>query len=165
MKEKKMKKIFLVLFTVLSSGLFAQGAGQGSADSKDFVYTPRRYNAIAATGDSLISGVLAIATTADTTRPIVLAGWNQVHLILSQATGTAGTLNVKYQGSTDGVNFGTNLITVDSLTWSAATAKKSFDLTSKCGGFYAVRLVITGTASGTTYTGVNTYSASVRKKK
>lgn len=134
-------------------------AQQGSDNN----YIIRRYNAIAATGDSLISGLIANISTADTTQPVVLAGWGQVHLVLKQATGTAGGLIVKYQGSTDGVNFGTNLITLDSLNWSAATAMKSFDLSSKCGGFYAIRLVIVG-STGPAFTGINTYTAYIRKK-
>lgn len=161
-----MKNILLIVFAflTLSVDALAQGAGQGSPNEKDFTYIPRRYNAIAATGDSLISGVIANISTADTTRPVILAGWSQVHLVLSQATGTQGGLIVKYQGSTDGVSFGTNLITLDSLNWTAATAKKSFDLTEKCGGFYAVRLVIVG-STGPAFTGTNTYSALIRKKK
>lgn len=159
-----MKKYLLVLFVALISEVFAQSVGGGSAQKQDFTYTPRRYNAVAATGDSLISGKIMAAATIDTTQPVVLAGWSQVHVVISQATGTAGTINVKYQGSTDGVNFGTNVITIDSLTWSAATAKKSFNIMEKCGGFYAVRLIFAGTPTGTTYTGTNTYSALIRKK-
>jgi hypothetical protein len=160
-----MKKILLFVLVLLSGyELFAQNIGQGQPINKDFTYIPRRYNAISATGDSLISGVLANISTTDTTRGIVLAGWSQVHLILSQATGTQGGLIVKYQGSTDGVNYGTNLITLDSLNWTAATAKKSFNLSDKCGGFYSVRLVIVG-STGPAFTGINTYSAQIRKKQ
>lgn len=157
-----MKNILLfVLFLTLVVDLTAQGKkGPGEGE----YYTPRRYNAIAATGDSLISGKIANISTADTTRPVVLAGWSQVHLYLKQATGTQGGLVVKYQASDDGVTFGTNLITVDSLNWTAATAHKSIDLSSKCGGAYAVRLVIVG-STGPAFTGTNTYSAAIRKKR
>lgn len=157
-----MKNIFLfVLFLTLAVEGLAQGK-KGTGEGE--VYIPRQYNAIAATGDSLFSSLIADINTADTSRPVILQGWSQVHLVLSQATGTAGGLIVKFQGSNDGVNFGTNLITLDSLNWTAATALKSFDLSSKCGGFYAVRFVING-STGPAFTGTNRYSAIIRKKK
>ncbi len=158
-----MKKYLLVAILVMTSGLFAQGAGQGAPQKKDFTYIPRQYNAIAATGDSLFTDLIANINTLDTSRGIVLDGWSQVHLVLTAATGTVGGLIVKYQGSTDGVNYKTNVITIDSLNWTAATAGKSFDLTSKCGGFYSVRIIIAGT-TGPAFTGTNTYSALIRKK-
>ena len=158
-----MKKYLLVAILVLSSGLFAQGAGQGSPQKKDFTFIPREYNAIAATGDSLFSGKIANISTLDTSRGIILDGWSQVHLVVTTATGTVGGIIVKYQGSVDGVNYGTNVITLDSINWSAATAAKSFDLTSKCGGFYSVRLHFVG-STGPAFTGTNTYSAVIRKK-
>jgi hypothetical protein len=161
-----MNKLFLVigLFAILVADVMAQNYSQGSPDNKDWVYIPRRYNAIAATGDSLISAKIADINTTDTVNTIILAGWSQVHLVLAQATGTAGGLTVSYQGSTDGQSYGTNFILFDSLNWTAATAKKSFDLTSRCGGFYSVRLLIKG-STGPAFTGINTYTAYIRKKK
>lgn len=158
-----MKKYILVGFLVLTSGLFAQGAGQGSPSNTDYTYIPRIYNA-AAGGDSILTSQFVEISQIDTLDPIILNGWSQVYVVLSQATGTTGGIIVKYQGSTDGVSFGTNFITLDSLNWTAATAKKSFDLTSKCGGFYSVRLSFTG-STGPAFVGVNTYSALVRKKE
>ena len=160
----KMKKYILVGFLVLTSGLFAQGAGQGDPGKTDVTYIPRQYNAIAATGDSLFSGLIANISTLDTSRGVILAGWREVWLTLSAATGTVGGLIVKYQGSVDGVNYGTNVITIDSLNWTAATALKSFDLTRYAGGFYSVRFIIAGT-TGPAFTGTNTYTAYIRKKK
>lgn len=156
-----MKNIFLfVLFLTLAVDASAQGK-KGTGEGE--LYIPRRYNAIAATGDSLITSKIANASTADTTRPVILQGWSQAHLVIEQATGTAGGLIVRAQGSLDGVNFGTNLIYIDSLRWSAASAKGSIDLSSKLGGFYSARLVIQGSTG--VFTGTNTYSATVRKKK
>jgi hypothetical protein len=159
----KMKKYLLVAILVLSSGLFAQGAGQGAPQKKDFTFIPREYNAIAATGDSLFTDKIADINTLDTSRGIILDGWSQVHLVLTQKTGTAGGIIVRFQGSTDGVNYTTNLVTLDSLNWTAATAGKSFDLSQKCGGWYSVRLVFSG-STGPAFTGINTYSALIRKK-
>jgi hypothetical protein len=160
-----MNKLFLVigLFAILTADALAQNLGQGSPDNKDWVFIPRRYNAIAATGDSLISAKLANISTTDTTQTIILAGWSQVHLTLVQATGTAGGLLVYAQGSMTGQTYGVNFVLADSIRWAAAGVTKSIDLTSKFGGFYSVRLLIKG-SDGTT-TGINTYTAYIRKKK
>ena len=147
---------------ILASVLSAQNTGSGVPLVKDFVYTPRTYNG-GAGGDSLLTDQFVNISTADTSRPIILAGWNWVHLILTQKTGTAGGIVVKAQGSIDGVNFGTNFVTLDSLNWTAATNAKSFDLSAKFGGFYAIRLLFSG-STGPAFTGVNTYSAYIRKK-
>lgn len=156
-----MKKYLLVVVLVLTCGmLFAQG--EGSPDKKDYVFTPRIYNA-AAGGDSLLTDQFVNISTQDTTDGIVLKGWNLVHLVVKQKTGTAGGIVIKYLGSTDGVNYGTNLQTLDSLNWTAATAMKSFDLSAKAGGFYSIRLVFIG-STGPAFTGVNYYSAIIRKK-
>lgn len=131
---------------------------------KDNVFIPKKfYASTGAQYDSAMTGKIASISTQDTSQTIVLAGWNWVHLQLSQATGTAGGLIVKAQGSMDGVNYGTNLITLDSLNWTAAGARKSFDLTAKYGGFYSIRLVFSG-STGPAFTGVNTYSVQVRRK-
>jgi hypothetical protein len=152
----KMKKYLLVLLLVL-------GVAITQAQSvKDNVYIPRIYNA-AAGGDSILTDQFVEISNTDTTETVVLAGWNKVFLVLTTKTGTTGGIVVKYQGSTDGVNYGTNLFTLDSLNWTAATAKKSFDLTTKCGGFYSIRLVFIG-STGPAFVGVNYYSAFIRRK-
>ena len=164
-----MNKLFLVigLFAILVSDVMAQNYAQGSPNVKDWVYTPRKYNAIAATGDSIMTGKIANAATTDTLQPVIISGWNQVHLIISADTAgsTAGVLNLLFQGSRNGQTFSTYLVPVDSIKWAAAgPAYKSFNLSQVAGGFYSVRPVIKGTASGSTYTGTGYYSVQIRKK-
>ena len=155
-------KHLIIFLLIASSELFAQG--QGSADKKDFVYTPRKYNAIAATGESLMTAKIANISTQDTIQGIVMAGFSEVWLNITQATGTQGGLVVKYQASNDGQTYGTNLVTVDSINWTAAGAIKPINLSLKAGGAYSIRPVISG-STGPAFTGTNTYSVQVRKKK
>ena len=130
--------------------------------SKDNVYVPRRVSS--GNGlDSAMTSIIANISTLDTTAAVTIANYKNVYIVLSQATGTAGGLIVKYQGSTDGVNFGTNVITIDSLNWTAATAKKAFALPGGGLGFNAVRFIIAG-STGPAFTGVNRYSVQIRRK-
>lgn len=153
-----MKKLIVLMLVCLGIAF-----SQSNPQKTDNVFIPKKYYGGGVTLDSAMTTKIANISTQDTVQAVVLAGWEGSHLIVEQATGTAGGLIIKAQGSLDGVNYGTNLITLDSINWTAASAKKSFDLSSKLGGFYSVRLVISG-STGPAFTGVNTYSLKIRRK-
>ena len=114
-----MKKIMVLMLVTLGIAF-----SQNQPQQVDNVFTPKKFYGGGVTLDSLMTTKIANISTQDTTQPVVLAGWADAFVVVEQATGTAGGLIVKAQGSMDGVAFGTNLVTVDSINWTAATAKK-----------------------------------------
>lgn len=133
-----MKYIAMLLMCV--SAMFAQSI----SNEPDDVFVPKTLFA-----GTVMSASTASASLADTTRPIMLNGWNEVYLSVTAETNDSANALIRYQVSRDGVTWSA-LVTLDSLVATTANGvtHKGVKLPDNAMAYEQARFVVKGQSHG-----------------